>query len=70
MLPSRAVAPSATGANWRSISSIRAPIVNEPRADRSRALDDARVVEVAARQAQQVVAERDHGEPDGRADPG
>ena len=50
----------ATGANWRSISAIRAPIVNEPRADRSRALDDSRVVEISAGEAQ---AGRRRGRP-------
>ena len=51
---------AAIGANWRSISWIRAPMVKLPEAERAGALDEAGVVEVAPREPEQVVAERDH----------
>ena len=50
--------PGQTGGRSRAIS---APIVNEPRQIGPRALDDARVVEVSAREAQKLVTQGDHG---------
>ncbi len=53
---------AAVAANWRAISWISAPMVKRAEAERPGALDDAGVIQVAARELEHVIAESDHRE--------